>query len=149
MRALILLAVLGTPAAVSAQASGVLPGQWDIAVTTDSVTMTGMPPEVAKSMTGRTVHIKHCITPAEAATGPQAILRGDKSCTFTKYQMLGGRLHAEMLCRPPGGGTMTSVSDGSVTPTGFRATGRTVMTGAAAMTMTATTVGTRLGACAK
>lgn len=146
MRTMILTAALLVPAAVLAQATGVMPGQWDIAITTTSMTMADMPPEVAKTMIGRTIHVKHCITPAEALSGPQAMLRSDKSCTFGKYQMLGNRLHAEMSCKQPGG-MMHSVSDGTFTPTGFTTTGKTVMTGDGAMTMSATTVGTRTGAC--
>ncbi len=148
MRTMILMAALLVPGAALAQAMGVVPGQWDIAITTTGMTMADMPPEIATSMIGRTIHVKHCITPAEAANGPQAMLRSDKSCTFGKYQVTGNRLHAEMSCKQPGG-MMNSVSDGTFTPTGFRTTGKTVLTGDGAMTMSAMTVGTRTGACAK
>ncbi len=148
MRGLIFVGALALPAAVLAQATGVMPGQWDIAITTTSMSMPDMPPEVAKSMAGRTIHVRHCITPVEALSGPQTMMRGDKSCTFSKYQMLGNRLHAEVTCKQPQG-MMHSVSDGTFSPTGFTTTGKTVMTGNGGMTMTATTVGKRTGACGK
>jgi len=146
MRIFVAALLLALPAAVAAQA--VLPGQWEIAITTDSLTMADMPPEVAAAMRGKTVRVKHCITPAEAARGLQEMLKSNKECAFTSYKMLAGRLHSEMTCKQPGG-TMKSVSDGTFTPTGFTTTGKTVMTGSTAMTMTATTVGRRTGPCAK
>lgn len=144
MRILVATTIVLTPAAAAAQA--VTPGQWDIAVTTTSIAMPSMPPEVAKSIAGRTTRVSHCITPADAARGPQDMLKSNKSCAFSKYSMVGGRMHAEMSCKQPGG-TMNSVSDGVFTPTGFRTTARLAMSGATPMTMTTTTVGKRGGAC--
>lgn len=135
------------PAAALGQAA-IMPGQWDIAVTTTSIEMPDMPPEVARSMAGRTVHVQHCMTPAEAARGPQEMLKSGQNCSFTHYTMLAGRLHSEVMCKQPGG-TMVGTSDGTFTPTGFTATGKTVMRGQTTMTMTATTVGKRIGACPK
>ncbi len=144
----ILVAAILAALPLAATAQTVQPGQWDIAITTDSMTMADMPPEVAAAMRGKTIHVKHCITPAEAARGPQAMLGAQKECAFTKYTVLGGRMHSEMTCKQPGG-LMKSVSDGTFTPTGFTATGKTVLTGNGAMTMSATTVGKRTGTCAK
>ncbi len=129
-----------------AQSSGVTPGQWEIAVTIDSMTMQGAPAGIAQMMVGKTTRVKHCITPAQAARGPQDLIRTDKSCVFSRYAMTGGKLSSEMTCKR-GGGAMTTSSTGSFTATGFAVTGRSVSTGAMPMTMTATSVGRRIGAC--
>ena len=142
-------AMAAVPTMAAAQAIGVMPGQWDIAVTTESIEMEGMPPGAADSMRGKTIHIQHCITPAEAARGPQEMLKANKSCTFGKMTMIAGRVHAEISCAQPGGGMMSSISDSTYTPTGFTSHGRTTMTGQMKMTSVATTVGKRVGACAK
>ena len=144
-----LAALLALPGIAHGQAMGVTPGQWEIAMTIHSVDMPGAPPGVAGMMTGRTTKVKHCITPEEASRGPQDMLKSSKSCTFTRYSMVGGKLNSQMVCKQ-GGGTMTATSTGSFTPTSFVANGRTVTTGGGMpMTMTATTIGKRVGDCRK
>ncbi|QXQ08085.1 DUF3617 domain-containing protein [Sphingosinicellaceae bacterium] len=147
--AAVVLAAAVSPCAVIAAGIGIMPGQWDIAVTTESMEMEGMPPGAANAMRGKAVHLQHCITPADAAKGPQEMLKSDKSCTFGRISTTGNVVHAEITCKPAGGGTMHSVSDSTYTPTGFTSHGRTVMTGQMKMTVVATTVGKRVGACTK
>jgi hypothetical protein len=145
MRRIILFATFAAiPALASAEA--IQPGQWDIVTTVQSVEMPGAPPQIAAMMKGKPVRVSQCITPADAAKGPQEMMKSNKQCRFTRYSMAGGKLSSEMVCDQRGG-TMTATSTGSFTPTGFTATGRTVITGAQKMTLTATTVGKRLGAC--
>ncbi len=132
--------------AAVAQVSAIQPGQWETSVTITSVDMPGAPPEMAKMMIGRTTTVKQCLTPEQAARGPQDMLKGNKSCEFTHYSIAGGRLSSEMVCRQ-GGGTMTATSSGSFTPTSYTATGKVVVSGGAAMTMTSTTSGRRTGEC--
>ena len=127
-------------------APGVTPGLWEIAVTINSADMPGAPAAIAKMMVGKTVTVKHCITPEDAARGPQDMLKSDKSCVFTKYSMAGGKLNSEMTCTR-GGSTVTAVSSGSFTPTSFTATGRSTVSGQMPMTTNATTVGKRIGDC--
>ena len=140
------LAVAIGAGAALAQGAGVQPGRWEIAITINSVEMKGVPPGIAKMMIGKTTRVRHCITPEAAARGPQDLLKSDKSCVFTRYSMVGGRLDSAMSCRQ-GGGTMTAVSTGTFTPTGFTATGRSVSSGEMATTMTSTSVGRRIGDC--
>ncbi len=137
---------LAAPVAAQAQSAGINPGQWEIAVTINSMDMPGAPPAIANMMKGKTTKVKHCITPEEAARGPQELLKSDKSCTFTRYSMTGGALSSEMVCKQ-GGGMMTATTTGSFTPDSFTATGRTVSTGGMPMTMTSTSVGQRVGDC--
>ena len=142
------LAIVATaiPSLALAQASPVQPGLWEIAATVDTVDMPSAPPAVAKMMQGKTTTIRHCITPEEASRGPQDILKANKACTFTRYSMAGGRLRFEMVCKQ-NGGTMSAKTTGAFTPTSFVAKGRSVITGAATMTMTSTSTGRRLGPC--
>jgi hypothetical protein len=146
MRRIILFVALAvSPTFAAAQA--VQPGQWEIVTTVQSVEMPGAPPQVAAMMKGRPIRISQCISPADAAKGPQEMMKSSKQCRFTRYSMAGGRLSSEMVCDQDGGGAITATSTGTFTPTAFTATGRTVMTGAQGMTMTATTIGKRIGAC--
>ena len=140
------LAVAIGAGAALAQGAGVQPGRWEIAITINSVEMKGVPAGIAKIMIGKTTRVRHCITPEAAARGPQDQLKSDKSCVFTRYSMVGGRLDSAMSCRQ-GGGTMTAVNTGTFTPTGFTATGRSVTSGEMATTMTSTSVGRRIGNC--
>ena len=146
-----MLAAATLPNVATAAGVGITPGLWDITVTTESMEMGGMPTGVPPSMRGKAINISHCVTPADAAKGPQEMLKSRKACTFDKLTTRGNVIHAEMTCTPPvGGGTMHAVSDTTFTPTGFTSRGRTVMTGGAmAATMVATTVGKRVGACPK
>ncbi|TRW17013.1 DUF3617 domain-containing protein [Glacieibacterium frigidum] len=134
------------PVAAMAQPAGVEPGQWEIAVTVNEVDMPGGPAFVAKMMTGKTTKVKHCISPEDAARGPQDLLKSGKGCVFTRYSMAGGKLNSEMVCKQ-GGSTTTAVSAGSFTPVSFTVTGRSTVSGDMPMTMRSTSVGRRLGAC--
>ena len=129
-----------------AQASGIQPGQWETTVTIDSMEMPGAPAGIAKMMVGKTTRVTHCMTAEEAARGPQEMLKSNKSCTFTRYSMAGGRIDSEMTCKQ-GAQTTIAVSTGSFTPTSFTAKGRMVSTGQMATTMTMTSVGRRVGDC--
>jgi hypothetical protein len=140
-----LAALLAASGTAWAQAP-VQPGQWEIVTTVESVDMPGVPPSVAAMMKRKPVAIKHCLTPEEAGRGPQDMMKNDKSCRFTRYSMVGGTLASEMVCKQ-NGATITATSMGSFTPTGFNVRARTVMSGAQSMTMTATTMGRRIGAC--
>ena len=143
MRVLVAATVALLPATALAQA--VTPGQWEIAVTTTSLSMPGVSPEAVKSMVGKTTRVTRCLTPADAALGPRELLNNAKGCAFTNYSMTGGRLHAEMSCKQPGG-AIQSISDGIFTPTSYRVTGKVVMPGAG-MNMSVVTVGKRVAAC--
>lgn len=133
-------------ALASARTSGVEAGQWEIAVTVDTMEMPDMPAAVARMMVGKTTRVKHCISPEAAARGPQDLIRTDKSCVFDSYSMKDGQLNSAMTCRR-GGSTMSTVTTGSFTAKSFTATGRTVSTGARPMRMTATSRGKFVGAC--
>lgn len=140
-------ALLAVPALALAQSSGVTPGQWETAVTINTVDAPGAPAFIAKMMAGKTTRVKHCITAADAARGPQDMLKQSKTCTFTRYSMANGKLSSEISC-VNGGQTTVSTSTGSFTPTSFTAQGRSVTTGGSMpMTVTTTATGRLVGPC--
>ena len=137
----------GLPALALAQSSGVTPGQWETAVTINTVEAPGAPPVLAKMMQGKTTRVKHCITAADAARGPQDMLKSSKTCTFTRYSMANGKLSSQITCAN-GGQTTVSTSTGSFTPTSFTSQGRSVTTGGSMpMTVTTTATGRLVGPC--
>ena len=146
VRTILSAAAVVIPSVAIAQTTSVQPGLWETAVTVNTVDMPSAPPMVAKIMQGRTTTIRHCITPEEASRGPQEMLKTNKACSFTRYSLAGGRLSSEMVCKQSGG-AITATTSGTYTPTSFSATGKSVVTGPATMTMTTTSTGRRIGEC--
>ncbi|KKC27823.1 DUF3617 domain-containing protein [Sphingomonas sp. SRS2] len=140
--------LLIAPTAVQAQ---VQPGQWEASTAINSIDMPGAPPQVAQMMksqmasNGKT-RMTYCITPEQAAQGPQEMLKQNPSCRFTKYSMKGGVISTEMSCSQ-NGGTMTARANGSYTPTSFNMTSNAVMSGRMSMRLSSTSVGRRIGPC--
>lgn len=131
------------PAAVHAQ---VQPGQWESTVTVQSIDMPGAPPQMAAMMKGKTTRQSYCITPEQAAKGPQEMLKQNPSCRFTKYSMAGGVISTAMTCSQ-NGGTMTAQANGKYNSTSFNVTSTAVMSGRMSMRMTSASSGRRLGPC--
>ncbi len=145
MRAIVLAAaILALPALAAAQPSGVTPGQWEIDVTVNSMESPSLPPAIAKMMAGKTVTVKHCLTPDEAQRGPQEMLKTGKNCVFDSYSMVGGRLNSAMTC-----GDTHAVTTGTFTATAFTASGKAQVGGSTPMTVASTSVGRRVGDCQK
>src|SRR3546814_7243341 len=81
-------------------------------------------------MKGKPQSMRHCITPEQAAKGPQELLRQSKGeCKFTKYAFAGGKMDAVMQCASKDRGTMTAATQGSFTPTSYATVGKLVMSG--------------------
>jgi hypothetical protein len=112
--------------AKSAQSMGLKPGTWKVRVEVADIQMKGMPggqeQAIADAMKKRmgSQEIMSCITPEQAAKPSADILAAQKqaNCTYANSAIAGGRIHAEMTCKPQGGaaGTMTAVMDGSYAP---------------------------------
>lgn len=144
----ICVCLLMASAAANAQ---VQPGQWEASTTVNSIDIPGAPPQVAQMMKGQMASggrtkMTYCITPQQAAQGPQEMLKQNPSCRFSKYEMKGGRIATEMSCSQ-NGGTMTARASGSYTPTSFNVTSNTVMSGQMSMRMSSTSTGRRVGPC--
>lgn len=133
-------------AAGAAQAGPIQPGLWEITSRVETISIPNAPPAVAQAMRGRPTSIRSCVTPDQAQQGPREMMKGDKSCTVTRYRMVGGAFDSEITCKRPTG-TMTASSSGRYTPTSFTARSQTKATGQMAMAMTATLSGKRVGPC--
>jgi len=139
----LLLCALAAPVAAQAQ---VQPGQWETTSTIHSVEMPGAPPQVAQMMKGKTTRTRYCVTPEQAAKGPQDMFKQNSSCRFTKFVMKGGTLATEMTCSQQGG-AMTVRTNGSYTPTSYQAAATMVMSGQMGMRMSSSATGRLLGPC--
>ncbi len=133
-------------AIVLAQGTGIQPGEWEMTSTTKAVEMPNAPPQVAQMMAGRSTSIRHCITPQDALNGGREMMKANKSCTFSRYEMSAGKLEAEMTCSQ-GGGTMTAVTSGTYTATTMASTSHMVVNAPAPMTITTSMTGKRVGSC--
>ncbi len=151
MRALYAAALAGGFVAVPAIAdTPIQPGQWELRTIVTSVDMPGAPPQMLAMM--KKPHVmRHCVTPEQAAKGPQQMLQEGKSdCRFTRYALAGGRLDAAMRCNSKERGVMTVTTKGRFTPANYDVTSAMVMSGPQGkMTMTSAGKGKRLGPCAK
>lgn len=129
----------------------VQPGLWEASTTVNSIDIPGAPPQAAQMMKGQMASggrnkMTYCITPQQAAQGPQEMLKQNPSCRFSKYVMKAGRIATEMSCTQ-NGGTMTARATGSYTPTSFSVTSNAVMSGGMSMRLSSTSTGRRIGPC--
>ncbi len=130
---------------LAAQAAGpIAPGLWESTSTVTSADMPGMPPSVMAAM--KTPHtIRHCITPEEAARGPQEAMKHDNKCQMKNFTMAGGVFRVDMICP-----NMTMHSEGHFTPTSYSSTGTMTTSGArGGMRMSFAGSGKLLGPCGK
>jgi Protein of unknown function (DUF3617) len=143
MRRVVML-MLGLASAASAQ-SPVTPGKWQTVTTVESMTVPGMPPELAKSMTGKPLRAAICITPEQAAAGPRDVIgKSNGACRYRSFAAAAGRITAVMECKAGSAGTQTIAIAGSYGPSFYDI--RSKMSGSA-MQSTSRTVGKRLGPC--
>lgn len=146
------------PAAMQAdmkEAAKFMAGQWDTTVEIVSADMPGMPPEMAKQMTGRTNTISHCMTREEADKNAEEMFKkqGDGSCTYKRFSMAGGRIDALMACTGgQGGGTSEIAMAGTYSASAYQMETEMKISNPqmpqAQMTMKAKTTGKRTGDCA-
>jgi hypothetical protein len=128
-----------------AASSPISPGEWDITIVIDSMEMPGVPAAAMQALTGQSHSMSHCVTPEEAAKGPQVLAResgGD--CQFTTFSLEGGQMNAVMQCNQ-GGRTTTVTTNGTYTADSYSAKSDMTMTGG--MKSTASVTGKRVGEC--
>ena len=93
------------------------PGKWQSTVTILDMQSAHMPPGVGAAMRTHPTTVTACVTAAQAADGPRAVLQGSHGkCRYTSFNASGGHLNAVMVCAF-GSGTMTVTSNGSYTAT--------------------------------
>lgn len=151
MRALFVTALAGWWISVPATAATpIQPGQWEIRSQVTSIDMPGAPPQMLEMM--KKPHVmRHCVTPEQAAKGPQEMLKERKGdCRFTRYALSGGRLDSVMQCSSKERDTMTVTSKGRYAPTSYDVTSAMVMSGPRGpMKMSTVGQGRRVGPCGK
>ncbi len=140
MRKAWLLAGLMISGVASADPMRVLPGEWEVTSTMKMQALPNMSPKMAAAMRGqmgKPMVIRTCITPEEAARGPESRPR-DKNCKVGNMRYGGGRVSAETVCTHQGDVTRVRMN-GTYTPTSYvmdgAMSGSRASTGAMAMTM--------------
>jgi hypothetical protein len=146
MRRLLIVALAAWPAIAGAQATQ--PGNWTIDTTITSVDMPGAPPAMVARLKGHKTHASRCLSAAEAARGPQEVVRDAKGCKMIRYDRKAGKLDAQMVCKDAQG-TLTTTSTGTFTSSSYNTTAKMVRTGGQRMSMTMESVGKRTGSCSK
>jgi hypothetical protein len=106
--------------ASAAEMPKVLPGEWLTTMTTRMTTMPNVPPKVAamlRQRQGKPHLIRHCITPADAARGPESAM-AETDCKMRNVNYGGGRMSAETVCNNDGRVTRNKMS-GTWSPTAY------------------------------
>lgn len=124
----------------------IAPGKWTATVEILDITMANAPPGVAAAMKGRPITTSYCVTPEQARQGVRGALRAESGCRFTAFDVIGNRVQTRMSCNRPTG-TMTAISGGTYTPTGYAMSSTMSATGQMAMTMKSRATGRRIGPC--
>ncbi|MGE3746472.1 MAG: DUF3617 domain-containing protein [Sphingomonadaceae bacterium] len=96
----------GAEVAKKVQESGVVdqfisPGQWQMAMKINEMTMPGMPPEAAeqmKGMMGQGQTFTQCLTPEEVKKPTADMFSGDENCKYDHFSMGGGKIDITMTC---------------------------------------------------
>lgn len=101
------------PANAAAPAIAMNPGEWEMSVETK---IAGLPPEMAKMMSGQKRVMRHCLTPEKAAKQNGELFTGkmQKGCTGEQARLAGGRVHGTMECKDPRGVRSTIAIDGQI-----------------------------------
>ena len=127
---------------------GIQPGKWETIITTESVDIPGPMAEMFKKTRGQTTRSTVCLTAEQAAKGPQGAIGASKTCRITHQTAAGGQFSAQMVCEQ-GGRRSVSTTEGIYTATTFDGKTRIVVDAGTGMTMRASIISRRLGACGK
>ncbi len=150
MRHLPLAALAAIPLiAVPATATAIQPGKWLQQIETTEIDAPGLPPQ-ALQMMPRSFSNSYCLTPEEAARGPQQMLEQSRQqggqCSYKNFDMAAGKINAVMECKGDGAGAIRMTMRGDYSPTSYRMT--MVMEGAGMIRrMTSVSTGRHAGAC--
>ena len=88
---------------VSTTSFGIKPGKWENRSEILEFKMEGMPAQVLAAMKQEPFVVMSCVSPEEAANGPDLKKAMDGKCSFTKYAVTGGRIATEVTCDMPMG----------------------------------------------
>lgn len=121
------------------------PGKWELRIAVTSFDIPNAPPQATDALKTPRV-VSRCITPAEAAAGPLAMMKRGAQCTFDRETLVGGAFEVTMTCPQEDGRTTARIS-GSFGATELEMKAAIDQTGAQAMRMTTVTTARRVGDC--
>ena len=123
------------------------PGKWQSTVTILDRQSPLLPRGAGAAMRAHPSTLSACVTAAQAADGPRAVLQGSNGkCRYTSFNATGGRFNAVMVCTFASG-SITATSNGTYTPTTLDVSGSSVMTGRMQTTSKTHTSARRVGPC--
>ncbi len=111
---------IGMASGVAAAPPRILPGEWETSSSVQMQAMPNMPPQVAEMMRnrmGKPIVVRSCITPEEAARGPET-RSPDSKCKLVNISYAAGRMTSEMQCNHDGQVTRMKMQ-GSYSPTSY------------------------------
>jgi hypothetical protein len=144
--------------AKAAEANGLKPtmraGMWETTVEITEYDIAGMPAEMkaaalAKAKEdGKKKPSKYCLSEEESKK-PGGMFTGaeESTCTYSKFEMSGGKIDMVMVCPGPGGQNMTMSVNGTFNGDSATAVTSVKSTGQFGMNMKANTVSKRTGDC--
>lgn len=137
---------------VSAEAQTVQPGQWEYVNRVISMEIPGMPPEMTRSMAGRTTTTRSCVTKEDIEKDPRQMFEQnnkDQSCTAERFSMTNGRIDMASTCTDrKNGSTGHMAINGTYTPTTYTARSTITSTqGSQSMKIISEVKGRHTGAC--
>ncbi|PCG14102.1 MAG: DUF3617 domain-containing protein [Sphingomonas sp.] len=138
--------VSATSSGTGAQPVKLEPGKWEIRTQVSDLKMKNMPKGVGANPPPATMSV--CITPEQAAKGPEEMLKqAGSDCTVTSSSYTGGKMESELTCKMPGGGTMHARTKGTFSSTAFTTDQQMEITGTTEMSQKVHSEAKRVGAC--
>lgn len=123
------------------------PGLWEVTSTVESGDMPGAQMDVGRVMDRAPTVARHCLTPEDAAKGPEGLLLLTRpDCRFLHSAMDRGRLHATLSCGADTPDQMTVEVNGRFSSRHYKAVSDIAMA-RDHMTMTVAATAKWIGAC--
>ena len=144
------LVVMATVPALAAPPS-VQPGRWESTTRIVDMVAPGLPPQALQMMKGRPITVSYCVTPEDAAQGPQKMLeqsqKNNGDCKMLKHEISGNRMNAEMQCSSKDMGNSRITMQGEFAETAYNMNMAMESSGGPFQKMSSTMTAKRIGAC--
>ena len=125
MKKFVLIPLTLACAAFPAEAETMKPGLWEI--TTKSMAIPGLPPEIAAAMPAKAMTSRFCLKPEDVASGPARFSgQAEEDCRVLKNTQKGAAFESTIACGS-GDEAITINSKGTSTGTSYEATSEVVM----------------------
>ncbi|MCA1749364.1 MAG: DUF3617 domain-containing protein [Parasphingopyxis sp.] len=129
-------------------------GKWRSTIEFTEFDIPGLPPSVAgmvRSQLGRSQTTEYCVTPDDLRRPSADAMGGEgaENCEYEDWSYRGGEMRAVLVCEIPGQGRARMEMTGTGTPTTYRSTIASEMSGTQMGTirMNGTVTGERIGDC--